>query len=108
MTETSKQSRSQQLLLFAVCFAVAASYTWFAVKTYRAQRFAEHSEEAALKKAIALAPQNATYHDLLCPSMIFVSQAPEQAVNECLRASKLNPYSSSIWLDLAQAYLSIV
>ena len=106
MARTSQQSRLGGLLLFAACVAGAASYTWFVVRAYRAQRFADHSDQSSIEKAVALAPQNATYHDLLCRSMIFVSQEPERAVRECKKASELNPYSSSIWLDLAQAYYS--
>lgn len=107
MAWISRQSRSQLLILFAVCIAGAAAYASFVVKEYRAQRLADHFDQPSLEKAVALAPQNATYHDLLCRSMIFVSTEPERAVDECKKASLLNPYSSSIWLDLAQAYYSV-
>jgi tetratricopeptide (TPR) repeat protein len=102
-----KQGLSQRLLLFAVCVLGVATYTWFVVKAYRAQGLADRSDQSSIEKAVALEPQNADFHDLLCRSKIFVSQEPEQAVNECRKASELNPYSSSIWLDLAQAYFSI-
>jgi tetratricopeptide (TPR) repeat protein len=104
---TPKQGLSQRLLLYAVCVAGVTTYTWFVAKAYRAQRFADRSNQSSIEKAVALEPQNATYHDLLCRSMIFVSQQPKQAVNECRKASELNPYNSPIWLDLAQAYFSI-
>jgi tetratricopeptide (TPR) repeat protein len=104
---TSKQGLLQRLLIFAVCLAVMATYTWFVLKAYGAQWFADRSDQASIEKAIALEPQNASYHDLLCRSMIFVSQQPQKAVSECRKASELNPYSSSIWLDFAQAYFSI-
>ncbi len=99
--------RPQRAFLFALCVAVVATYTWFAVNAYRAQRLADRSDQASIKKAVALAPQDATYHDLLCRSMMFVSQEFERAADECKKASELNPYSSSIWLDLAQAYYSV-
>jgi len=99
--------RSQRFLIFAACLAGVAGYAWVVIKAYCAERFASRSDQSLIQKAVALAPQNATYHDLLCRSMIFVSQEPEQAVGECKKASELDPYSSSIWLDLAQAYYSI-
>src|SRR5580658_8460194 len=103
---TLKHSSLRRALLYIACVAVVSCYSSFAVKEYRAERFSEHSDHASIERAIALEPQNAAYHDLLCRSMIFVSQEPERAVNECKKASELNPYSSSIWLDLAQAYYS--
>ena len=92
------------MLLFIVCATCAAFYTWSVVKIYLAQRLADHSDEPSLLRAIALAPQNADYHNLLCRRMIFVSEEPQRALSECKKASTLNPYNSSIWLDLAQAY----
>jgi len=107
MGRTAKQDRLKRLLLFALSVAAAAGYTCFAIQAYLAQRLADHSDPSSIARAIALAPQNATYHDLLCRSMIFASQEPERAVDECRKASELNPYSSSIWLDLARAYYSV-
>lgn len=107
MVRTPRQSWAQRLLLFAVCLAGIASYSWLAVKAYRAQRLADRSDQSSLERAVALAPRNATYRDLLCRSLIFVSQEPARAVDECRKASELNPYNSSIWLDLAQAYYSV-
>jgi tetratricopeptide (TPR) repeat protein len=107
MARRSKQSLSLRLLLFTFCIMGVAGYTWCAAKTYRAQRYADRSDQFSIEKAVALAPRNATYHELLCRSMIFASQKPDRAVFECKKASELNPYSSSIWLDLAQAYYAV-
>ncbi|MGC1298131.1 MAG: carbohydrate binding domain-containing protein [Alloacidobacterium sp.] len=107
MARTSRQSWPQRLLLFTVCVTGVAVYTWFVVKAYRAQRLADRSDQSSIEQAVALAPRNATYRDLLCRSLIFISQEPERAVDECRKASELNPYNSSIWLDLAQAYYSV-
>lgn len=101
-----KQNWPQRGILLVACFAVAAVYAWFSISVYRAQRFADCSNQSCIEKAVALAPRDAIYHDLLCRSMVFVSQQPEKAVAECGKASNLNPYDSSIWLDLAQAYYS--
>lgn len=107
MVRRSKESWPQRVILFALCVAGVVAYTWFVVEAYRAQRLADHSDASSIRKAVALAPRDAGYHDLLCRSMIYVSQEPEQAVDECKKASELNPHSSSIWLDLAQAYYSV-
>lgn len=106
MAWTPKQSLLRRSFVFAVCIVGAMGYIWFAAKAYRAQRFADKLDQPSIKKAVELAPQNATYHEQLCRSMIFVSQEAERAVDECKRASELNPYGSAIWLDLAQAYYS--
>ena len=107
MTRRSKQTLVLRLLLFTLCAVVVTGYTWCAVKTYRAQWLADRSDQSSIEQAVALAPRNATYHELLCRSMIFVSQESQRAVDECKKASELNPYSSSIWLDLAQAYYTV-
>lgn len=97
----------RRLLLFLIFAAVAAAYIWFAVRGFWAQSLADRSDPGSIEKAIALEPRNAAYHDLLCRSMIFISQTPQRAVEECGKAAELNPYSSSIWLDAAQAYFSV-
>ncbi len=102
-----KQGLPQRLLLSAICIGGLATYDWFVIRLYWAQRLADRSDRISIEKATILEPRNATYHDLLCRSMIFVSREPERAINECRTASELNPYSSSIWLDLAQAYFSV-
>lgn len=107
MGRRPKQTRSQSALLLAVCVVGAAGYAWFAIRAYLAERLADRSGQSFIERAVAIAPQNADYHDLLCRSMNFASQEPERAVEECRKASELNPYSSSIWLDLARAYYSV-
>ena len=93
----------KRVILSATCLVCAASYAWCAIKTYRAERLANRSDQASIERGIALVPQNATYHDLLCRNMIFSLQG-SQAVEECQKAASLNPYRSTIWLDLAQAH----
>ena len=107
MPPTSTRGLSQRLAVFFVCILSVAIYTWFVLRVYRAERLADRSDQPSLEKAVALEPQDAAYHDLVCRNMIFVSQQPEHAVGECRKASELNPYSSAIWLDLAQAYFSV-
>src|ERR1700743_2611222 len=104
MTWTLKQGLLNRSIVFAVCIVGAMGYMWFAAKAYQAQWFADKLDRPSIEKAVALAPLNATYHEQLCRSIIFGSEETERAVDECKRASELNPYSSSIWLDLAQAY----
>jgi thioredoxin-like negative regulator of GroEL len=105
-TRDSKQGWLQRVLALAFCIAACAVYAWFAVTAYRAHRLADSTDQSSIAKAVALAPMNAASHDLLCRSMIFASQDPERAVDACRKASELNPYDSSIWMDLAQAYYS--
>ena len=104
MEQAFEQGRLRRMFLFVACAIVMASYAWVAFRVYRAQQLADKLDQPSIEKAIALAPQNATYHEQLCRSMLFVSQQTERAVDECSKASELNPYSSAIWLDLAQAY----
>jgi len=107
VTETRKQSRIAQALIFVLCLAGSGGYVRAVINTYLARDFAAHSGQASIERAVALAPRSADYHDLLCRGMMFTFQEPGRAVGECKKASELNPYSSSIWLDLAQAYYLI-
>jgi hypothetical protein len=102
----SDRGWSRTTLLFAIGTA-AVSYAWFAITAYRAQELAQRSDQRSIEKAIGLAPRSAEYHDQLCRTMMFISQQPDSAVAQCKKASELNPYSSAIWLDLAQAYYSV-
>ena len=106
MPSISRQGLSQRLVFFALYAVGVTIYASFAITHYRAQQLCNRSDLPSLTKAASLAPQDATYHDLICRSMIYTSQNPLQAVKECVEASQLDPYSSSIWLDLAQAYYS--
>src|SRR5215467_3636933 len=101
-----KRKWPRTVALFVVCTVGAMGYAWFAITAYRAQRLAQRSDQFSLERAIALAPHSAEYHEQLCRTMIFVSQKPDSALAECRKAAELNPYSSAIWLDLAQAYYS--
>jgi hypothetical protein len=106
MANGSGHKQITTTLLFGLCLSLICSYAWFAIKAFRAQWSADHPGRAFIEQAIALAPQNAEFHESLCRNIIFGSQEPAKAVAECRIASQLNPYSSSIWLDLAQAYYS--
>jgi tetratricopeptide (TPR) repeat protein len=102
-----KQSRAMQLVLGACCVVGAVVYGWLVLRVYRAQLLADHLDQSSVTRAIALAPANATYHNLLCRSLLFASQNPQEAVTECHKAAELNPYTSAHWLDLAAAYYSV-
>ena len=102
----SKQGSAERLLSLVLILSGSATYDWLAIRGYRAQRLADRSDQASLERAVALEPQNAEYHDLLCRNLIFVTEQTSRATGECMKASELNPYSSTYWLDLAQAYLS--
>lgn len=55
---------------------------------------------------MALEPRDASYSDLLCRSLLFDKQDPSAALPHCQRATQLNAYHSTYWLDLALAYYS--
>lgn len=93
-------------LLSVVCLTAIIGYGWEASLVYRAHRFADSIDLPSIENAASLAPRNAGYHDLLCRNLLFISQKPAQAVDECIQATKLDPYSSIYWLDMAQAYYS--
>jgi tetratricopeptide (TPR) repeat protein len=107
LAQISKLSRTRLILLFVLCLVGIGGYIIAVTNVYRAQKFATHSDQISIKRAIALDSQNADYHDLLCRGMMFVFQEASSAVEECRKASELNPYDSAIWLDLAQAYYLI-
>jgi tetratricopeptide (TPR) repeat protein len=51
-----------------------------------------------------LEPRDSTYHALLGRYFLIGNQDPELAVAHFQRATELNPYDSSYWLDLALVY----
>jgi Carbohydrate binding domain len=92
------------MLLFVIFMACVGGYIIAVTRAYRAQKLADQSNQASLEQAVALDPYNADYHDLLCRIRISLFQNASMAIGECEEASELNAYSSTIWLDLAQAY----
>ncbi len=86
-----------------VCIAFAAMYAWMAARSFQAARLASSLDVPSLQRAIALAPGDAVHQDLLCRYLLFDKQAAAAALPYCQRATELNPYNSSYWLDLALA-----
>jgi len=86
------------------CLVLAAIYAWLAARSFQAARLASSLDISSLQRAVALAPGNAAYQDLLCRFLLFDKQAPAAALPRCQRATELNPYHSTYWLDLALAY----
>jgi hypothetical protein len=60
----------------------------------------------ALERAVALEPRDAAHQDLLCRFLLFDKQDAGAALPRCQRATQLNAYQSTYWLDLALAYYS--
>jgi hypothetical protein len=104
MIEVPRRRLREQILLFTMCFAGVVGYSWSVVTVYRAHLLAAQSNERSVEIAASLAPRNADIHDQLCRFGMFSSRYSITAISECRKASELNPYSSSMWLDLAQAY----
>jgi tetratricopeptide (TPR) repeat protein len=85
---------------------LAAAYGWFAARSFQASRLASSLDVASLERAVALEPRDAAYQDLLCRFLLFDKQEAGTALPRCQRATELNPYHSTYWLDLALAYYS--
>ncbi len=86
------------------CIAFAALYAWLAARSFQAARLASSLDITSLERAIAIAPRDAAYQDLLCRYLLFDQQAPAAALPHCQGATELNRYASAYWLDLALAY----
>ena len=91
----------------AVCIVLVAVYGWFATRSFRASRLASSLDVPSVERAVALEPRSAAYQDLLCRFLLFDKQEPSAAVPHCQRATQLNAYHSTYWLDLALAYYSV-
>ena len=90
-------------LVLVCCFA--ATYLWCALRVYQADRFAGGRDRASLERAIRLQPRDANSYDLLGQYFIWDAD-PQAAVSQFQQAARLNPYSATYWLHLAQAYSS--
>lgn len=90
----------------AACLGLLAVYSWLAARSFQATRLASSLDVNALGRAVELEPRNAAYQDLLCRFLLFDKQEAGAALPRCQRATDLNPYNSTYWLDLALAYYS--
>ena len=90
----------------AACLGLLVVYGYFAARSFQAARLASSLDLTALGRAIELEPRNAAYQDLLCRFLLFDKQEAGAALPRCQRATELNPYHSTYWLDLALAYYS--
>jgi tetratricopeptide (TPR) repeat protein len=99
--------RAIEFTVLLLCIAVASAYAWLAARNYLSLRASSSRNGQGLQRAISLEPQRATYHDLLGRDLMLQSQDPTPAVAEFRKAVALNPYESSYWLDLAEAYYSM-
>jgi len=101
------QKRSAQIALGVGCIVVAALYGWFATRAYLATRLAMPPAQLSLQRAIALEPADAAYPYMLGQYLMLGMQDVSAAVAPLKRATELNSYDSSYWLDLALAYYEI-
>lgn len=100
----SRTRRVAEVTILLLCVFVAAAYAWNATRVYRAYRASSTRDQHGLQRAISLEPQRATYYDLLGRKVLFDSQDASTALAQFRKAVELNPYESSYWLDLAEAY----
>ena len=105
-TRTEAASLARLRLVLAACVGLALVYGWFAARFFQASRLASSLDIPSLQRAVALAPQNAAYRDLLCRFLLFDKQDADAALPNCRRATELNPHISAYWLDLALAEFS--
>lgn len=98
---------SRRNAVLTACMALAVTYAWLAARSFRATRLASSLDIPSLQRAITLAPRNAAHQDLLCRFLMFDRQDPAAALPRCERATQLNRYNSTYWLDLALAYYSV-
>lgn len=76
------------------------------VRQTLAERSAAGSRAEDFRRAIALEPDRAEYHNLLGEQYLnsVASYDPAMAVTAFRRAVELNPYNAVYWLNLARAY----
>lgn len=91
-------------LLLVGCFV--ATYLWCTLRVYQAYRSSARRDRAWLERAIRLQPQDANGYDLLGQYFIWEDANPQAAVSQFQQAVRLNPYNSTYWLHLAEAYSS--
>jgi hypothetical protein len=78
-------------------------YTILVLRQYRAAMWAQSLHIQGIQRALALAPSNSDYWQLLGRFHLFIYQDPQESVHDFSSAIALNPYVSRYWLDLATA-----
>jgi len=86
---------------------LAGIYIWFAFRAFQAYRFSARHDQISLRRAIQLQPRDANNYDFLGQYFLWQAQDPRAAATQFQQAARLNPYSSSYWLHLAQAENSL-
>jgi Carbohydrate binding domain len=99
----SSGSLFRKFLFALLCAALAALYAHTIFRNYRAATLA-NSDPAQLAQAIELAPDRADYHHRFGRYLHFVRQDAEQAMQHYRRATELNSWLATAWLDLALAH----
>jgi len=102
--QVSLQSKAGRAALVAVSLIAALAYSAVAVADVLAAYLAGRSSPSALEAAARLRPGNAKYHYLLGRYRWLVQQAPDEASQSYLAATRLNPYAARYWLELAATY----
>jgi cytochrome c-type biogenesis protein CcmH/NrfG len=105
--KVSRPGRAATTTLLLLCVAVVAVYAWAAARNYQAYRESTRRTQSGLERAISLEPKRAAFHNLLGRDLSFQTQNPSTAIAHLKQAVELNPYESSYWLDLAQAYYAV-
>jgi tetratricopeptide (TPR) repeat protein len=98
------RSRLRRLCFEGTCLIFVALYLTCGLRAYMAAHFAARPDLANIRKATALEPSNAEYHELLARNLALSGPSLEEAISAYRTAVHLNPYESRYWLDLAGAY----
>jgi O-antigen ligase len=89
------------------CVILAAALGWSATRLYKARAVSRKLNERSLQRAIAMEPKDAEPYSLLCRYRMAVLLDSGVALQACKRATELNAYDATYWMDLAQAYLDV-
>jgi len=94
------RSPAKRWVAATATIVVTAAYCGVATCRLLADRFAQSSDEASLRRASRLDPGNAEYQHMLGLHQLAL-QAPKEAIGPLNRATVLNPNSAKYWMDLA-------
>ena len=97
-----ERRRAFRVALLLIC-SLAGIYAWCALRVYQASRLSASRDRMSLQRAIQLQPRDASNYDLLGQYFLWEAQDSQAAAFQFQQAVRLNPYTSSYWLHLAQA-----
>jgi len=98
-------NKSLKLVAGLSCALGLGLLAWSSIQIYLASEISDQASLAELQRAVRLQPLNADYWHRLGRYYFYQLQDSSQALEDFLKAAKLNPHSPRLWLDLADVYL---